>query len=142
MTDAENVATMEKVVAHYADGRVLKGHTFNFSPRRPTFTLTPRGDGAVGPIEIRLEDLKAAFFVKDFDGDCEHSEWKQFVAERLGVKVALRFVDGEVMVGAKLPLGADSGFFLFPADPGSNNEKIFVVNAAVTVVQELPDVPL
>jgi hypothetical protein len=139
MIDAHGVSPPEKVVAHYADGRVLKGHTSNFSPQRPVFTLTPVVDGPVEPTEIRLQDLKAAFFVKDFDGDSEHSEWKQFVADRLGLKVALRFKDGEVMVGAKLPLTADYGFFLFPADRGSNNEKIFVVNTAVTVVEELPE---
>jgi hypothetical protein len=28
---------------------------------------------------------------------------------------------------------------LFPADRSSNNEKVFVVSAAVTVVEQVPD---
>ena len=130
----------DNVVARYVDGRVLKGRTADFSSERPTFTLVPVGDLVTAePVEVRLDDLKAVFFVKDFDGDSEYTEWKQFVEPRLGLKVALKFADGEVMVGAKLPLNTSNGFFLFPADHGSNNEKIFVVSAAVTIVEQVPE---
>ena len=86
-----------------------------------------------------LADLKAVFFVKDFAGDPEYTEWKRFVEPRLGQQVALKFQDGEVMVGARLPLSTSEGFLLFPADRGSNNEKVFVVNGAITVVEQLPE---
>jgi hypothetical protein len=43
------------------------------------------------------------------------------------------------MVGAKLPLSTAYGFFLFPADHASNNEKVFVVNAAVKVIEQVPE---
>ena len=130
----------ENVVARYVDGRVLKGRTGDFSSERPTFTLAPVGDGqAADAVEVRLSDLKAVFFVKDFDGDADYTEWKQFVEPRLGLKVALKFTDGEVMVGARLPLTTTHGFFLFPADHGSNNEKVFVVNTAVTIVEPVPE---
>jgi hypothetical protein len=140
MSQANASLPPEKVVARYADGRVLKGHTSDFSTERPTFTLTPLdGAGTESPIEVRLQDLKAVFFVKDFEGDADYTEWKQFVEPRLGLKVALKFADGEVMVGAKLPLAIANGFFLFPADHASNNEKVFVVSAAVTVVEQVPE---
>jgi hypothetical protein len=42
-------------------------------------------------------------------------------------------------VGAQLPLTTDNGFLLFPADRGSNNERVFVVSAAVTIVEHVPD---
>ena len=58
---------------------------------------------------------------------------------KLGLRVAVKFTDCEVMVGAQLPLTNDYGFLLFPADRGSNNEKVFVVSAAVTVVEPVPD---
>ena len=140
MTDANNASAIENVVAHYADGRVVKGHTADFSGTRPTFTLTPiTGAERSEPVVVRLQDLKAVFFVRDFAGDPDYSEWKHFEVPRLGLKVALKFTDGEVMVGAKLPLTTDYGFLLFPADRGSNNEKVFVVNAAVIVVEQLPE---
>ena len=127
----------DNVVARYADGRVLKGRTADFSSERPTFTLVPLGEAQ--PVDVRLDDLKAVFFVRDFDGDADYTEWKQFVEPRLGLKVALKFTDGEVMVGARLPLDTTNGFFLFPADHGSNNEKVFVVSAAVTIVEQVPE---
>jgi hypothetical protein len=128
---------LESVVAHYVDGRIVKGYTSDFSPDRPSFTITTLDAG--GRLEISFQNLKAVFFVKDFHGDAEFSEWKQFVEPRLGLKVALKFQDGEVMVGARLPISTSHGFFLFPADHASNNEKIFVVNAAVKVIEQLPE---
>ena len=140
MTDADTAPTPDNVVAHYADGRVIKGHTADFSPDRSSFTMKPIGEGSDGSqVEIRLQDLKAVFFVRDFEGDSEYTEWKQFVEPRLGLKVALKFQDGEVMVGARLPVSATHGFFLFPADRSSNNEKVFVVNGAVRVIEQVPE---
>jgi hypothetical protein len=139
MTDTNTRSEPENVVAHYADGRVVKGQTEDFSAARPTFTLIPL-DGADNrePLDVRLQDLKAVFFVKDFAGDPDYSEWKHFEVPRLGLHVAVKFTDGEVMVGAQLPLTNDYGFLLFPADRGSNNERVFVVSAAVTVVEQVP----
>jgi hypothetical protein len=71
-----------------------------------------------------VQDLKAVFFVKDFAGDPDYSEWKHFEVPRLGLPVAVKFTDGGVMVGAQLPLTTDYGFLLFPADRGSNNERV------------------
>jgi hypothetical protein len=140
MTETNALSTLENVVAHYRDGRVTKGQTEDFSAARPTFTLIPL-DGADtgGPVVVDLQSLKAVFFVKDFAGDPDYAEWKHFDVPRLGVQVAVKFADGEVMVGAQLPLTTDYGFMLFPADRGSNNEKVFVVSAAVTVVEQVPE---
>jgi len=70
MADANTASRPESVVAHHVDGRVTKGQTDDFSPARPTFTLIPL-DGADNrePIIVRVQDLKAVFFVKDFAGD-------------------------------------------------------------------------
>jgi hypothetical protein len=140
MTEANTVSTLENVVAHYVDGRVAKGQTGDFSSARPTFTLAPLTGGDHGePVVIRLQDLKAVFFVKDFVGDPDYSEWKHFEVPRLGLQVAVKFTDGEVMIGGQLPLTTDYGFLLFPADRSSNNDKVFVVSAAVTVIEQVPE---
>jgi hypothetical protein len=140
MADDKTPSTREKVVAHYVDGRVTKGLAEDFSPAHATFTLIPL-DAADNrePVLVRVQDLKAVFFVKDFAGDPDYSEWKHFEVPRLGLHVAVKFTDGEVMVGAQLPITADYGFLLFPADRGSNNKRVFVVTAAVTVVERVPD---
>jgi hypothetical protein len=140
MADANTASRPESVVAHHVDGRVTKGQTDDFSPARPTFTLIPL-DGADNrePVIVRVQDLKAVFFVKDFAGDPDYSEWKHFEVPRLCLPVAVKFTDGEVMVGAQLSLTTDYGFLLFPADRGSNNERVFVVSAAVTIVEHVPD---
>jgi hypothetical protein len=140
MADGNTPSRPENVVAHYVDGRVTKGRTEDFSPAHPTFTLMPL-DGADDrqPVTVHVQDLKAVFFVKDFGGDPDYSEWKHFEVPRLGLHVAVKFTDGEVMVGGQLPLTTDHGFLLFPADRSSNNEKVFVVSAAVIVVERVPD---
>src|SRR4051812_33926457 len=114
MTDQITQTTVENVVAHYADGRVVKGQTTDFSVARPTFTLRAIDGADTGePVVVQVPDLKAVFFVKDFAGDPDYSEWKHFEVPRLGLQVAVRFIDGEVMVGAQLPLTTDYGFLLF-----------------------------
>lgn len=129
-----------KIIARFVDGRVLKGHTRNFDPERPVFTLHLLGapDDAE-PTPIRLNDLKAVFFVKDFEGEPRYSERKAFNDPTTGRRLSVRFNDGEVLVGSSLtydPL--KTGFFLFPADRFSNNDKAFIVAASIAEVTKIP----
>jgi len=130
-----------KIVARHADGKILKGHSRDFYPNKPHFHLFPAGAGpSEEPIEVRIKDLKAVFFVRDFGGDPSYQERKQFAeGERTpGRRVQVAFKDGEVLVGTTL--GYDSrrpGFFFIPVDPKSNNLKVFAVAAAVTNVRFL-----
>ena len=123
-----------KIIARYADGKILKGTTDNFSPDKVHFKLdTINGDG-VGYAHVNIADLKAIFFVKDFEGRPDYQEKEDIVlnSRMPGRKVRVTFKDEETVEGAVLdftPSGA--GFFLFPADPESNNQKVFVVNIAV-----------
>ena len=59
-----------KIVARYLDNRILKGYSLNFDPKETVFALAacdaPPDDE---PVLVRLEDLKAVFFVRDFDGN-------------------------------------------------------------------------
>lgn len=125
-----------RVVARYLDGRVLKGHTKNFDPERDSFSLIPR-NAAEGdaPVQVRIAALKALFFVGDFDGEPEYSERGEFLSPTAGRRLTVRFADGEVLVGSSLTYHPSrSGFFLFPGDPFSNNDKVFVVAAATVEV--------
>jgi hypothetical protein len=126
-----------KVVARYSDGRVLKGTTTNFSTERQSFAL--QRTEAEGSLEtVLLADLKALFFVRDFDGDPRRQDRQDFDNQPLGRAVAVTFFDGEILVGASWTHeAARDGFFLFPADPQSNNLRVYVVAGSVASVEKL-----
>jgi hypothetical protein len=66
-------------VVRYVDGNVLKGFTQDFLPNKDHFHLHPF-DQSVGrePVKIMVKDLKAVFFVKDFEGDAAYRERRTF----------------------------------------------------------------
>lgn len=129
------------VVARYADGRVLKGITRDFSPNRGIFHVD-RQDGAPA-VELRFRQLKALFFVRTLEGDPARQDVRGFVlgpAEtQQGKKIAVRFRDGEFICGYTLSWSPDrEGFFLFPSDSASNNHRIFVITASTLEVKAGP----
>ena len=130
-----------RVVARYTDGRVIKGFTQDFFPNKDRFHLIL--DENRRTVEALLPRLKAVFFVRDFSGDSQYQERKRYLQGENpgGVKLEVTFADGEVLVGST-PLGYDpkrQGFFVTPADPGSNNLRVFVVASAVKGVRQLFD---
>ena len=127
-----------KVVVRFSDGRVLKGTTEDFFPNRPSFHLRPLGGSEV--LDIRCKELKAVFFVKDFAGDPKRHEARSFERATTdisrGKKIAIRFKDGELIFGFTLTYMPDrSGFFITPADPSSNNLRIYVLIHAAREVK-------
>jgi len=128
------------VIARFRHGHVEKGTTRDFSHTRPTFHLFPGGDESTPPLEIRLESLKALFFVKSFDGNSERRDDYDFDAVRdQGRRVRVTFEDGESVEGFTMGYSKSKpGFFVIPADPGGNNLRVFVVASAVKNVEFLP----
>ncbi len=128
-----------KIVLHYADGRVIKGYTRNFSHLQPRFHISQMHPKFSTQLqEVLVKDLKAIFFVRDYLGNRKYKEQKKF-PDRLkifGRKVEVTFKDGEVMIGSTLGYEAQRpGFFIFPSDPHCNNLRIFVVSQAVLTVR-------
>ncbi len=128
-----------KIVARYFDGRVLKGFSVDFLPTKPTFHLTPADSPPQSkPLEVRLSDLKAIFFVKDLAGKPQpYTRRQEFDPKKppIGRKIRIVFKDGELLVGTTQ--GYDPGrpgFFVVPADSESNNDRIFVVRGATQQV--------
>ena len=129
------------VVARYLDGRVLKGVTRDFSPNRAMFHVDPQDGGT--PVELRFRQLKALFFVASLDGDPSRQDVRGFVhgpvETQQGKKIAVRFRDGEFICGYTLSWSPDrEGFFLFPADVHSNNQRIYVITASTVEVKAGP----
>ena len=120
------------VVIRYVDGRIVKGYSNDFFPKKAFFHVGsgPSDKGT----QVAVQDLKAVFFVKDFDGNPEYDENKVFTEGQAvqGRKVQVTFKDGEVQVGAVLGYDPNRpGFFMIPPDERSNNLRIFAVSAAV-----------
>lgn len=135
MADSPNMAT-NTVVARFRDGRLVKGTSLNVDPAKPTAHVRTE-DGAA--IQVKLADLKALFFVKDPTGDPSHNEAATATPgdPRLvgGKRIAVRFADGETVVGMSNrfpPLG--QFFWVTPIDPKSNNLRILVNRAATTSI--------
>jgi len=129
------------IVARYHDGRVLKGVTRDFSPNRAMFHVDPQDDGPT--VELRFRQLKALFFVSSLEGDPSRQDVRGFVhgpAETSqGKKIAVRFKDGEFICGYTLSWSPDrEGFFLFPADADSNNQRIFVITGSTLEIKAGP----
>jgi hypothetical protein len=129
------------VVVRYLDGHKLKGTTRDFSPNRAMFHLDPQ-DGSP-TVELRFRQLKALFFVNSLEGDPTRQDVRGFVHGPLenqhGKKIAVRFRDGELMCGYTLSWSPDrEGFFMFPADVHSNNQRIYVITSATLEVKAGP----
>ena len=144
-----------KVIARYRDGNMVKGTTNNFRPGGTMFHMTPV-DAKPGdpPVRVALEELKALFVVHSFEGRlqlqrvaigdlgkpdqqgaCQEPDGhRRCPGERLRVT----FKDGEVLEGVSMTYDPDAqGFFMFPDDAGSNNKRMFVINAAVARVRQV-----
>jgi hypothetical protein len=129
-----------KVVARYIDGRVVKGLSQDFFPNKDRFHVYPADKSSGEAAEILLKELKAVFFVRDFVGNFQYDERKEYVEgdKPSGRKIEVTFKDGEVLVGTTLGYDPSRpGFFLFPVDPKSNNVRVFAVTTSVKKVRFL-----
>lgn len=117
-----------KVVVKFKDQKILKGTTSDFFPNKSQFHLKVETEEI---LDIQVEDLKAIFFVKDYDGNKDRK--KSYLDDLTGAgrKMQVDFADGESIVGFTLGFSPDrKGFYLTPADSGGNNIRIFVVKSA------------
>ncbi len=124
-----------KVVAHFMNGELVKGYTNDFFPKKPSFHLgtSPSERGT----EVTLKDLKALFFVKDFDGKSDYENRLNFDGGKVyqGRKAQITFTDGEIMLGTIQSYDKERpGFFIVPADENDNNARVFAVAGAVVDV--------
>jgi hypothetical protein len=132
---------VNKVIARFADGRMVKGTTADFSPTKDIFHLSPEAAAAEAkPLEVSTKDLKALFFVKDFTGDRKHIARNEFDPSHppAGRRIKVVFNDGEILLGTTTGYQPGRpGFFVVPADADSNAERCYVVAAATQNVSFL-----
>ena len=124
-----------KVVVNFKDKTMKKGTTSDFLPNKAQFHLEEI-NGKI--VEVSIEDMKALFFVKDFDGNKNHQDNYEDNVAGGGRKVKVKFSDSEIIIGFTIGYSPDrQGFFLTPADLQGNNERIFVVKSAAEKIEFL-----
>lgn len=128
----------QKIVVHMKDGAIHKGVTQDFSPHSAGFHLLPAEGGGV-PHHIRLEKMKALFWVKDYFGNRDFVARRRFDDTASPRRAVAAFSDGEEIWGT---VGEEdespTGFYFFPADPDDNNVRIFIVRSALRELRLVP----
>jgi hypothetical protein len=128
-------ATWQKVIARFRDGRLVRGYTNDFHPARPQLHLAAEPNSR-DPLCLHLAQLKALFFVREFQGDPKRVDRHEFADTPHGRKVVVTFNDGEVLLGSTLGYrGEGNGFFVHPADARSNNLRVFVAPGSAKQVR-------
>lgn len=144
----EIVVKNHKVVISLQDGTIIRGHFrletpanlnsimgdlhSNFQEALGTCCLSENGTA----LDLDWSQVKAVFFVSSFKGDCEHESVRFYTGgpEVQSIWVEVGFRDGEVIEGFirnSLHHLEDSGFFLRPSTPGSNNLLLYVNKSAI-----------
>jgi len=120
-----------KVVAEYANGKIIKGYTLNFFPHKDRFHVMPIDKPSDKPIEVLVNQLKAVFVVQDFNEKPQYVERKGYIEGETpyGTPLEVTFGDGEVMVGSCMGIDLKrQRFFISPPDPKSNTLRVFALH--------------
>lgn len=133
----------KKIVVKFNNGKIIKGYTTNFNLDHDLFHIRPIEEGQeVGKdeqVEVNFNDIKAVFFVKDFQGNKEYQKVRTFNGYSSGSpsqrKIVVIFKDGENFYGTTHSYAPDrSGFFVYPIDQNDNNDRVFVPRSALEKV--------
>jgi len=132
-----------KVVAHFIDHGIVKGTSMDVDPSRPVCHVHTADRGAV---EVDLGQVKALFFVKDFNGQPDYNERQAPAAGDARLRgshpVEITFRDGE-RLGGLMNRYPPQGpfFFMLPMDPASNNLRILVNREAIDGMKRVEPEP-
>ncbi len=116
-----------KLILRYLDGRVIQARV-GFFENGTDPIIAMKTDGST--ICVPLSDLKAAFFVKDYEGNPSYQsllDEENLRKMTKGAFVTLHFEDGEVLMG-EVAENTDfsKGFYVQLLDPNDNNILVYV----------------
>jgi hypothetical protein len=120
------------MVLKFLDGSVMKGFGSVISPGEAILEFKDLEEKIHW---VELKKVKGAFYVKSFEGTGVKAQaGRQTYTFSSGQKVRVTFKDGETMEGfvndvTRLPQAA--GFYVVPADPVTNNIRVWVNREAV-----------
>jgi hypothetical protein len=127
-------ATKMEVVLRFRDGNLTRAVlTREFTP----LDFAVEAESEEGEkLQVNISDLKAVFFLKDPGRREAELHMGTVVGDPpQGAPARVEFFDGEVVHGIVQEYRMEnSGFFLYPTSPESNNEKVFVVARSINTL--------
>jgi len=127
----------KKVVIKYKDSKIIKGWIESFRPTKDYVSIHPLYEySEERQLNIKFDELKAVFFVKDFVGNKNYQKIRTFdVPKKITPsqrKIIVDFEDGEKLYGTSINFNKyTKGFFIYPIDEKDNNIRIFVLHSSV-----------
>jgi len=125
----------KKIVVKYLNGKIIKGYTTDFNPNKDVFHLQLveeyQEKEQKEKVKINIDEIKAVFFVKNFQGDKNYEKVRTFNGYESGPpsqrKIIVIFKDSENFYGTTHSYSPDrKGFFVYPIDQKDNNDRVFV----------------
>ncbi len=137
MNMVTTMETQQKIIVRFKDSSMKKGTAQNFSPNNVWFHLLT-SDGQT--LVVKMEELKAVFFVKDYLGNKLHKDINKISRNNIqvgeGRMIKVTFSDDEIIVGYSTDYSPNrQGFFMIPADIKGNNERIYIITSATKKVE-------
>jgi len=127
-------STNREVVLRFRDGHLTRAVlTRKFTPLDfAVEALSEDGD----KLQVNISDLKAVFFLKDPNRREAELQLGAVVGDPPpGAPARVEFFDGEIIHGMVQEYRMEnSGFFLYPTSPESNNEMVFVVARSINTL--------
>ncbi len=125
-------SSLSKVVVRKQDGEVIHGFAGERMLDKDVRILDRKGKER----SFELADLKAVFFVHDFEGDPDYQDLRFLGKQEPSsmVWVRIEFQDGEVLEGKvrnNIDLLSSHGLYVWPSDQETNNKRTFVVRRAI-----------
>lgn len=127
-------STNREVVLRFRDGHLTRAVlTREFTPL--DFAVEARSENGE-KLQVNISDLKAVFFLKDPNRREAELQLGAVVNEPpQGAPARVEFFDGEIIHGVVQEYRMEnSGFFLYPTSPESNNEMVFVVARSINTL--------
>ena len=130
MEESSNVG----VVLRFRDGHLTRAIlTREFTPL--DFAVEAEAEDGE-KLQVNISELKAVFFLKDPGRREAELQIGAVVGDPPpGAPARVEFFDGEIIHGHVQEYRMEnSGFFLYPTSPESNNDKIFVVARSINTL--------
>ena len=128
-----NIDNLGKVVVHTREHKIHRGFSKKEFIGDNVRILDESGNESTFPIK----DLKAIFFVKEFNGDPAYDEVLFLKKEtaRPWLWVHVEFEDGEILEGrirnSEEIINGSNGFFIWVSDEYANSQSVYVVKKSI-----------
>ena len=119
---------MNSVVVHMMVGKLVKGVTHDFHKARPFFHVQTAGTPAK-PVEVKVADTKAIFFVRDLNGHLQAGMGHLHEGKPrggYGRKARLELFDGEILVGYVQAFHQEDPLIMLLPEKEDNNDRVYV----------------